>query len=271
MIRLICIAGLLVGSCFSAFSQDQDPTAALKAAAEGDHRSAENKARNATRNPVETLSFFGIKPDMTVIEVSPGGGAWYTEVLAPFLRENGQLILASYDENDKREYVVKNREKLAKKLADNPDVYDKVLVTEFAPPKKVGIAPEGTVDMIVTFRNTHGWMRGGIASDCFETFFKVLKSGGVLGVVQHRADPAVEATAKPPAGYVNEQFLIKMAEHAGFILVADSDINANPKDTKDHENGVWSLPPTLAGGDKDRDKYTAIGESDRMTLKFVKP
>ncbi|CAM2009876.1 class I SAM-dependent methyltransferase [Acanthopleuribacter pedis] len=271
MIRLICLTTLLLGSFVAVIADDHDHSAALKKAAEGDHRSDAHKARNQHRHPVETLSFFGIKPNMTVVEVSPGGSAWYSEILAPFLREEGKLYLAGYDVNDKREYVVKNREKLAQKLADNPDVYDKVQVTEFNPPKKKGIAPEGSVDMVLTFRNTHGWMRGGIAPNAFEIFYKVLKPGGVLGVVQHRADPNIEAEARPSGGYVNQDYLIKMAEHAGFILVASSEINANPKDTKDHPKGVWSLPPTYADGDEHKAKFEKIGESDRMTLKFVKP
>ena len=254
----------------AAIAGDEDVAAKLEALAKGDHRSEDNKARNAHRHPVETLSFFGVRPDMTVVEVSPGAGGWYLEILAPFLKDEGAYYAASYNQDDDNERLVKARKRLDDKLAAHPDHYGKVILTEFAPPAKYGLAPSGTADMVLTFRNTHGWMRRGAASKAFAAFYDALKPGGVLGVVQHRADAGSEAHPKAPKGYVKEDYVIKLAEHAGFILVGKSEVNANPKDTKDYENGVWQLPPVLAG-EGDKAKYEAIGESDRMTLKFVKP
>lgn len=236
-----------------------------------DHRDAKNRARDRYRHPLQTLLFFGVKPDMTVVEISPGGGGWYMELLAPYLREKGKYYAASYDQETKAEYFIRNIKRFNEKVNARPDVYDKITVTEFAPPNKLAIAPAGSADMVLTFRNVHNWVGRGGADKAFATFFKTLKPGGILGVVEHRARADKPQDPKAKSGYVREDYVIKLAEAVGFQLLAKSEINANPKDTTNYEKGVWTLPPSLRTKDKDGDKYLAIGESDRMTLKFVKP
>ena len=242
--------------------------AQLARLAVGSHRAEGVMARNSFRHPVETLTFFGIRPGMTVVEISPGGSGWYTEILAPFLREQGTYIVGSYDPESEREYYRRNAAKYQEKLAGHPQLYDRVTVGIFAPPDMTETAPAGTADMVLTFRNTHNWMRSDVAETAYQAFYKMLKPGGVLGVVQHRAKPGTEVD--PTKGYLPESTVIGIAKAAGFRLVASSEINANPNDTADHPEGVWTLPPSLRLKDVDRDKYMAIGESDRMTLKFVK-
>ena len=244
----------------------------LQMAMAGAHRAPENLARDSARHPAETLKFFGIKPNMTVIEITPGGG-WYTEILAPYLRANGQLIAASYDPESSVKYFKKNRADFEKKLADNPAVYDKVKLSVFEMPNKLDFMPTTQVDMVLTFRNLHNWSRNGDAAiiAAFQKVFNSLKPGGVFGIVDHRLPAAVKQDEKASSGYVHEAYAIKLAEAVGFKLAAKSEINANPKDTADYPEGVWTLPPTYALKDKDREKYQAIGESDRFTLKFVKP
>lgn len=234
--------------------------AALTAAIAGAHRSAADRARDQYRHPLETLTWFGIEEHMTVVEIWPGGG-WYTDILAPFLKARGTYYAANSP----------NGQRFKDKLAANPDLYSKVIVTELAPPEKVDIAPEGSADMVLTFRNVHNWMSRGYAEDVFKAMYRALKPGGILGVVEHRGNPALPQDPKAASGYVTEEHTIMLAAAAGFELVARSEINANPKDTKDYPHGVWTLPPVLRLKDVDRDKYLAIGESDRMTLKFLKP
>ena len=236
---------------------------ALIAVVNGAHRSDARKARDQYRHPVETLTLFGLKPDMTVVELWPFGG-WYTEILAPYLREHGKYYGATVAPDDKG--LGRYRAAYEKELASKPDLYDRVTVTDLEPGKSE-IAPVGTADMVVTFRNIHNWDREGMSEGVFKEVHKALKPGGIFGVVEHRADSGKEG--KQP-GYVDEDRVIKRVEAAGFKLVAKSEINANPKDTKDYPGGVWTLPPNFREGDKNRDKYTAIGESDRFTLKFVK-
>jgi predicted methyltransferase len=237
-------------------AQAADP---LKAAVAADHRTVGNVARDVYRHPYETLSFFGIKPTDTVVELAPGGG-WYTEILAPYLREQGQL------------YAVAGASTRFKAKMDALPVYGKVKITTFDAAKgQVEIAPPGSADAVLTFRNVHNWMDNGTAQAVFDAAFKALKPGGVLGVEEHRLPAARAQDPKAKSGYVHEAVVIQFAEKAGFKLAAKSEINANPKDTADHPDGVWTLPPTYALKDKDRAKYQAIGESDRMTLKFVKP
>jgi predicted methyltransferase len=246
----------------------------VRALADGDHRSPENRARNAQRHPVETLEFFGLRPDQTVVELSPGAGGWYTEILAPYLRERGKLYAAGFEsdppEGPGRDYMLQGRQKFADKLASRPDLYDRVVVTELGP-RRQQIAPDGSADLVLTFRNVHGWMSGGFADKVFAAAYRALKPGGVLGVVEHRARADKPQDPQAKSGYVREDVVIELAEAAGFKLDGRSEINANPKDTTDHPSGVWTLPPTLRLGEKDRDKYLAIGESDRMTLRFRKP
>jgi predicted methyltransferase len=261
---------VLAGCALSPWGGD----AQLRALAEGEHRSADNRARNAWRHPVETLEFFGIEPTQTVVEISPGGGGWYTEILAPYLRERGTYYAASFEkdppEGPAREYFLKGQQAFADKLKSRPDLYDRVIVTEFGPNKQ-DIAPAGSADLVLTFRNVHGWMGGGFADKAFASFYRTLKPGGVLGVVEHRAKADQPQDPKARSGYVREDHVIALAEAAGFKLDGRSEVNANPKDSADHPAGVWTLPPTLRLGEQDREKYQAIGESDRMTLRFVKP
>ena len=237
----------------------------------GDHRSQENKARDKYRHPKETLQFFGFRQDMAVMEVSPGGGGWYTEVLAPALREHGRYVAAAWDPNDTGEYAKNNSKKFADKLAARADVYDRAKVTALQAPNALKPVPDGTMDMVVTFRNIHGWMGSGSADAMFKAMYAALKPGGILGVTEHRAKTDKPQDPKAESGYVREDYAIALIEKAGFKLIGKSDVNANPKDTTDHPHGVWSLPPTLEGGDTDRDKFLAIGESDRFTLRFRKP
>jgi predicted methyltransferase len=239
---------------------DGKTTAALKAAIAGSQRTEAEKARDQYRHPLETLTWFGIKDDMTVVEIWPGGG-WYTAILAPVLKDKGLYYGA----------VFENAQPLKDKLAANPELYGKVTLTELIPPAKTDIAPAGSADMVLTFRNVHNWMGRGFAEEVFKAMYQALKPGGILGVVEHRGNPAVPQDPKAASGYVNEDYVIKLAEGAGFQLVGRTEINANPKDTKDYPQGVWTLPPVLRLKDVDREKYVAIGESDRMTLKFVKP
>ena len=237
----------------------------------GSHRSDEHRARDPFRHPKETLMFFGIQPDHTVVELSAGGG-WYTEVLAPLVRDQGKLIVTHYSlEGPEDSYRPKSAKKYDDKLAANPELYDKVEIVRMVDDQDLVLAPEGTVDMVVTFRNSHGWFRNQQEEKIYSAAFAALKPGGVFGVVQHRANEGADPKETAKNGYVPEASVIAAATSVGFELAEKSEINANAKDTKDYEEGVWTLPPGLALKDKDRDKYVAIGESDRMTLKFVKP
>jgi predicted methyltransferase len=235
-----------------------------------DHRSPENRARDSSRHPRETLEFFGLRPDMKVVEVWPGNG-WYTEILAPLLRDTGSLFAAQLDPAG-GEYAKTTVEAFRAKLAARPDLYGKVTVTTMAPPPaKTAIAPAGSVDMVLTFRNLHNWMMFGWQKEAFQSMYAALKPGGVLGIVEHRGTAKLPQDPRAASGYVNEDFAIELIESIGFKLVGRSEINANARDTKDYERGVWALPPNYANGSTDRSRYRNIGESDRFTLKFVKP
>jgi predicted methyltransferase len=227
-----------------------DAASALKNAVDSPGRSSEERARDQYRHPIETLTFFGIKPDMTVVEIWPGGG-WYTDILAPYLHDHGKLYAAISQGENAAEYK--------KKLADNPARFGKVTVTQLEPPDKMQIAPAGSADMVVTFRNVHNWMRGGNGEAVFKAMYAALKPGGILGVEEHRGDPGKPQDPKAASGYVREDYVITLAEEAGFILAGKSVVNANPRDTKDYAKGVWTLPPTLRLGDTDKAKYLAIG------------
>lgn len=232
-------------------------------------RTEENKKRDQYRHPVETLKFFGLKPEMTVIEIYPGGG-WYTEVIAPFMAQKGKYIMAAPTVNPEKPYTVANDQKIKTWMSLYPEVARNTTMVAFDLPEKTELAPENSADMVVTFRNVHNWITIKAEKEAFKAFYKALKPGGVLGVVEHREHPnKYDPLAKN--GYVRAKDVIKMATDAGFRLAAKSEVNANPKDTKDYPEGVWTLPPGLKLGEKDKDKYLAIGESDRMTLKFVKP
>ncbi len=246
---------------------------AIAAAIAGAHRSAENKARDPWRRPAETLAFFGVQPTSTVVEITPGGG-WYTEILGPALANGGKLLAAVVDpasaSERSRDYYTRAADAYGAKLAADPELYGSTEIVSFSL-ESPSFGPDGSADVVVTFRNVHNWVGSGAAPKMFEGFFKVLKPGGVLGVVEHSVK-AGSAGDKPDSGYMTEEAVVKLATDAGFELAERSDINANLADTGDHPNGVWNLPPSLrvADGD-DAGKYQAIGESNRMTLKFVKP
>jgi predicted methyltransferase len=242
----------------------------LAAIADGEHRSVANRARNAFRHPVETLEFFGLTPESHVVEIWPSGG-WYTEVIAPYVNEKGRYYAAHWDPESDMEFVRKGIAAYMDKLAEHPDLYGNVEMLVLMPPEKMDFAEPESVDMVLTFRNIHNWMPRGYAEGMFEAMYKALKPGGVLGVVEHRGNPDMEQDPKAASGYVNEDYAIALAEAAGFVLEGKSEINANPADTKDYDTGVWTLPPTLRKKEEDKDKYLAIGESDRFTLKFRKP
>ena len=265
------VALLLPFLAVSAAAPAKDPHSAqkLRAAVNSSFRSLENKERDRYRHPIETLTFFGIQPDMTVVELWPFGG-WYTQILAPYLREHGTLYAAAMDPASTQKSDLKYNSELHAMLAAHPEVFDKVQLSVLAP-GKMQIAPDGSADMVVTFRNIHNWAWAGMEKDVFAAAFRALKPGGILGVEEHRNNDPDFAPHKPGEAYVGERYAIALIESAGFKYVGDSQVNRNPKDTKDYPKGVWTLPPIYAEGDKDRARYAAIGESDRMTLKFVKP
>jgi len=238
----------------------------------GAHRSEANRARDAYRHPRQTLEFFGLRSDQTVMEVWPGPGGWYTEVLAPLLRDHGHYIAAHWDPNSNQPGVKDGVAAFRTKLDANPDLYDRVTLAAFQYPGAMSPVAPGSVDLIVTFRNLHNWLaRDPAATAMLRAMFTALKPGGVLGVEDHRADPTAPVDPKAPTGYVNEAYAIELVRSVGFEYAGASEINANPRDTRDYEQGVWTLPPTWRLGDKDRARYAAIGESDRFTLRFVKP
>ncbi len=226
----------------------------------GSWRSAANRARDAYRHPKATLQFFGIRPDQTVIEITPGGG-WYSEILAPLLHDNGHYIAA---------VPAPGADALRRKFAADAARYGHAQVIEFDPRAPV-FGPPGSADRVLTFRNVHNWVMADTAPAMFKAFHAVLRPGGVLGVVDHRADADAALATVTSSGYLPTRYVVKLATDAGFVLEQGSEINANPRDTKNYPKGVWTLPPTLALGQQDRAKYLAIGESDRMTLRFVKP
>ncbi|MGH8314522.1 MAG: class I SAM-dependent methyltransferase, partial [Steroidobacterales bacterium] len=228
----------------------------------GDQRSEKNRARDVYRHPRETLSFFGAQPNMTIVEIFPGDG-WYTEVLAPLVRGTGNLYAAHYDPDSTSTYAQNSLKHYREKLASRPDLYDQVTLTVLSP-EKHEIAPPGSADLVVTFRNMHNWMNAGYAPAAFKAMYDALKPGGVLGIEEHRGRTDQPQDPEAKSGYVREDFAIALIEGVGFKLVARSEINANPKDTKDYEKGVWTLPPNFTEGEKDRAKYAVIGESDRF-------
>src|SRR5258705_5954154 len=261
-------SAVLLAAC-AANNSRQTTAAALTAIVAADCRSEESRARDRDRHRKETLLFFGMRPEMSVLEVWPEPG-WYTEVIAPLVRDKGKYDAAVIAADPESKYLTRRLEQYRQKLAERPDLYDRVAVVSF-PTDGGDAVPPAPVAMAGTFRNIPNWMGRDTAAQAFATMYRALKPGGVLGVVEHRGNPAVAQDPKAKSGYVNEDYAIKLIEAQGFRLIAKSQVNANPKDTKDYEQGVWTLPPTYRLGDKARDKYAAIGESDRFTLRFVKP
>jgi len=235
----------------------------------GNHRSPENIARNNSRNPIETLEFFGLRPDMTLIEIGPSG-AWYTEILAPYMRDHGRYYGAHFSPNSTNTFQRRNLENFEAKLSANPELYGRAIIRHLHPPHETVIGPEEGADVALTFRNVHNWMARGLEQEFFDAFYNNLKPGGILGVIEHRANDEASKQDMIDSGYVSEGYVKQLAETAGFEFIESSEINANEKDTKDHPEGVWTLPPNYRMGDIRKNTYAAIGESDRMTLKFRK-
>lgn len=244
--------------------------AALAAAVANPLRTPANVARDRYRHPVETLAFFGVEPDDTVVEIWPGGG-WYTEILAPYLAQGGGRLYAAAPD-----WGINGIRKLQ---AANPSAYGRIVTADFPVfDANAARVPDGSADVVLTFRNVHNWRMGyrrddkqDYSAEAFRQMYAMLKPGGVLGIVDHRLPESADAARERSSGYIKTSTVRSLAEAAGFRFAGGSEINANPRDTADWKDGVWTLPPSLALKDKDRDRYTAIGESDRMTLKFVKP
>lgn len=272
-VALLCATMAFTGLSSTAMAD----TNQLQQAIDGKHRQAKNVMRDEYRNPLKTLELFDIQPHHTVVEIWPSGG-WYTEILAPYLKDKGKFIAAHYDSEDKQSsYRATSRSNFEKKMAANPDVYGKVKTTSLMIDEKTGEivkspAKSNSVDRIVTFRSSHGLYKNQILDDALAHYFDMLKSGGKLGFVQHQADETQDWQSKN-IGYISRSYVVSAAAKAGFQLEAEGYFNNNPLDTKRWEGGVWQLPPGYRGSktDEQRAPYKAIGESDRMTLVFVKP
>jgi predicted methyltransferase len=265
---VLCMTGVLAACATPAPSR----MSALDASISGAQRSDSAKARDVYRHPKETLQFFGIAPDQTVLEIAPGGG-WYTDILAPYLHDGGKIYEALYESTSPNSANEEKQSRIAfeRKLASKPALYGKVVVGTLRAGAFSDIDVNGNVDLVLTFRNIHNWIKDGQLDANLRAFYVALKPGGVLGVEEHRARPGASLQQMIASGYVTEAYVIEHARAAGFELAGRSEVNRNPADTKDYPNGVWSLPPTLKGGETDRAHYVAIGESDRMTLTFTKP
>lgn len=232
------------------------------------HRRPANRARDRYRHPAETLAFFGVKRNSTVVEILPGSAGYYMEILAPWLRDHGRYIAASRDESAPPAYLADHR-RLLERLVAEPQHYDQVLVTRFHADRHEIAAP-ASADFVLTFRNLHNWVERGETEGALRAFHRALRPGGILGVVDHRGRADLSQQAQAKSGYLREDFAIALIERGGFRLIGSSEINANPRDTKDHPEGVWTLPPALRLRERERERYLAIGESDRFTLKFAK-
>ena len=266
---------LLISAGFAPYAartaHAHDAQGLLDAVIQGSHRSDANRARDQFRHPKETLLFFGLQPDMTVVEISPANG-WYTEIIGPFLKKQGQFQAAVPALADDMPEAMKRRDAAYRQmLKATPELYGEPTIKAYDAAAPV-FAPDGSADLLVTFRNVHNWAKAGHTQPMFKGFFQALKPGGVLGIVEHRAKPDTPVSKQIESGYMTEQFVIEAAVAAGFRLDRRSEINSNPLDTKAHPGGVWNLPPNLRGvAAADKPRYRAIGESDRMTLRFVKP
>jgi predicted methyltransferase len=255
----------LTGSMTSGAAAPVDP--ALAAAVASPARSPAAVARDSVRHPVEELTFFGIKPTMSVVELWPGGGYW-TDILGTYLAPHGHYTIAQPPSGNGEED--QQAQRLSARLTAEKDRFGNVNVTTLGR-GHFDIAPPGSADLVVTFRNLHNWMDGSYADEALAAIFKALKPGGILGMEEHRGSNDQPQDPKAKSGYVRQDYAIALAKKAGFVVVASSEMNANPRDTKNWPDGVWTLPPTLAQGDKDRAKYVAVGEADNFVIKFRKP
>ncbi|MDX1536578.1 methyltransferase [Arsukibacterium sp.] len=255
---------------------EPDPRQKISELALSSARTAEHISRNQYRHPADTLHFFGIEPDMAVLEVWPGRG-WYTEILAPYLKDQGHFTIAQFRQDDgtlkdeRAKFWARLSATLSDKISEQEDYFGTVHQIELEPPYFEPALASEQFDMVLSFRNAHIWDESGHLSATLQSLYDLLKPGGVLGLVEHRAATLSDTTSVAVEGYLDEAYVIAAAEQVGFELVARSEINANLLDSKDHPKGVYTLPPTLALGNYNRDMYLAIGESDRMTLKFIKP
>jgi predicted methyltransferase len=256
---------LLAGSAVSGAAPTADP--ALAAAIADPARTAAFVARDPARHPLEELTFFGLKPSMTVVELWPGGGYW-TEILGAYLTPSGHYYVALQAPGDADDdaATAKWRTRVAAQAARLGNIMQTTLG-----PGQFDIAPAASADIVLTFRNLHNWMDGGYAEQVLAASFKALKPGGIFGIEEHRGRTDKPQDPKAKNGYVRQDYTIALARKAGFKLIGSSEVDANPKDTKDWVDGVWTLPPTLTQGDKDRDRYLAVGEADNFVLKFQKP
>jgi len=250
-----------------ALSQAAPVDPALAAAIASPARTAAFVARDGARHPAEELTFMGLKPSMTVVELWPGGGYW-SEILGPYLAPQGHYYLAIESAGDADEDAM--TVKLKARIAAQSDRFGKINETVLGP-KQFDIAPPGSADLVLTFRNLHNWMDGGYAEQALAACFKALKPGGIFAIEEHRGRNDKPQDPKAKDGYVRQDYAIALAKKAGFKMIASSEIDANPKDTKDWVDGVWTLPPTLSQKDKDRDRYLAIGEADNFVMTFQKP
>lgn len=266
--RRAALASLALTVACSATAPPHRPDGRLAEIIAAPHRTEANVVRDRWRHPLETLEFFGVRQTSTVVEILPGSAGYYLEILAPYLRENGRYIAASRDASAPPNYLADHQKLLARLQAD-PARYGKVMVTQFDAGRHE-IAPPGSADFVLTFRNLHNWIERGEVEGALRAFHRALKAGGILGVVDHRGRDDLSQEAQMKSGYVRQDYAIALIEKTGFRFAGASEVNANPKDTKDHPAGVWTLPPTYRLKDQDRAKYQAIGESDRFTLKFVK-
>ena len=267
-LNLLFIVALILSIAFpygTASGNDQNSLAQWLSAP---HRTPGNVVRDVYRHPIETLTFFGVKDNSTVVEILPGSRGYYLELLAPYLKARGVYFAANRDELAARQYLADHK-KFLERLKEDAALFEKVRVTKFNADRHE-IAPAGSADFVLTFRNLHNWMERHEIDGALRAFHKALKPGGVLGVVDHRGRNDISQEAQMKLGYVREDVAIKLMEKAGFKLAGTSQVNNNPKDSKDYPDGVWTLPPNLRLGDKDRAKYQAIGESDRFTHRYVK-
>ncbi|MBV1881680.1 MAG: methyltransferase [Pseudomonadales bacterium] len=270
LVTLITSLLIVSGTVFA--NSKPDTNRVLNGIITGKHRSEPHIIRNASRHPMETLQFLEVEPNMTVVEIWPGGSGWYTEILAPYLRKQGKLYAAHFSPNSSVKYFRDNLKKFEEKISVHPEIYDAITITSLDAPKETTLAPANSVDRVLTFRNVHNWLKQkdqGLS--VFKGMYAALKPGGILGVIEHRAPESFTLKDMQESGYTTESLTIALAKKAGFELMGKSEINANPKDNKNYAKGVWTLPPSLRLKNKDREQYIAIGESDRMTLKFIKP